>query len=64
MIGKGPEGVGIRVHAKTHRQEFADQVGRQPDDYAEVRQVLDDRGSEQARFSSFEHASVDSGSPE
>lgn len=53
MIGKGPEGVGIRAHAETHRQEFAERVGRRPEDYAEVRQLLDDRGSAQARFSNF-----------
>lgn len=54
MIGKGPEGLGIRVHAATHRAEFAAATGREPTDYAEVRELLDDRETKQARFSAFE----------
>lgn len=54
MIGKGPEGLGIRVHAAVHRAEFTAATGRDPDDYAEVRALLGDRETEQARFSAFE----------
>lgn len=61
MIGKGPEGLGIRVHSKVHRREFAERTGRAPEDYAEVRRVLDDRESEQARFSRFERVAADGG---
>lgn len=50
MVGKGPDGLGIRMHAKTHRQEFYRRTGREPDSYAEVRELLDDRSTEQARF--------------
>lgn len=50
MIGKGPEGLGIRVHAKQHRQEFTHRRGRPPEDYDEVRELLGDRETEQARF--------------
>lgn len=53
MIGKGPEGLGIRVHAAGHRDEFASRRGRPPEDYAEVRRILGDRDTEQARFSAF-----------
>ncbi len=53
MIGKGPEGLGIRRHAWVHRREFEALVGREPEDYAEVRQRLDDRETEQARFAAF-----------
>lgn len=60
MIGKGPEGLGIRVHASGHREEFERLIGREPEDYAEVRERLDDRRSEQARFARFENgAAVD-----
>lgn len=59
MIGKGPEGLGIRVHASGHREEFERRVGREPADYAEVRDQLDDRRSEQARFARFERGAVD-----
>lgn len=54
MIGLGPEGLGLRVHAATHREEFELVTGREPEDYAEVREVLGDRDTEQARFSTFE----------
>jgi hypothetical protein len=54
MIGKGPEGLGIRVHAKQHRQEFVERCGRPPEDYAEVRETLGDRQGEQARFDEVE----------
>jgi hypothetical protein len=50
MIGKGPEGLGIRVHASTHREQFAARHGRPPEDYAEVRAALGGPDSEQARF--------------
>lgn len=54
MIGKGPEGLGLRVHAAGHREEFAAVTGREPDDYAEVRDLLGDSEARQARFSTFE----------
>jgi hypothetical protein len=54
MIGKGPEGLGIRVHAKRHREEFAARRGRRPEDYAEVRRVVGDRSTTQARFGDLE----------
>lgn len=50
MIGKGPEGLGIRVHASVHREQFAARRGRPPEDYAEVRSVLGGPDTEQARF--------------
>lgn len=50
MVGKGPEGLGIRVHAKGHRQEFTARRGRPPEDYAEVREALGGPDSRQARF--------------
>ena len=56
MIGKGPEGLGIRRHSGVHRREFEAAVGREPDDYAEVRDVLGDRETEQARFAAFEES--------
>ncbi len=56
MIGKGPEGLGIKMHSKTHREEFAAMTGEEPDDYAEVRDVLADREHEQARFGRFERS--------
>ena len=59
MIGKGPEGLGIRVHAATHRAEFAARRGRPPEDYAEVRRVLGDRETVQARFGELD-AGLDS----
>jgi|GEM_PF-2294750 len=54
MIGKGPEGLGIRRHSGVHRREFEAAVGREPEDYAEVREVLGDRETEQARFSALD----------
>lgn len=54
MIGKGPDGLGIRVHAARHREEFAALTGREPEDYAEVRDRLGDADARQARFSAFE----------
>jgi len=54
MIGKGPEGLGIRVHAKQHRQEFVRRRGRPPEDYDEVRRALGDRTSEQSRLDDVE----------
>ena len=54
MIGKGPEGLGIRRHASVHRREFAAAFGREPEDYAEVRERLGHRETEQARFSAFD----------
>lgn len=57
MIGKGPEGLGIRVHAQRHRQEFAARRGRPPEDYAEVRRVLGDRTTRQARFEDLDATS-------
>lgn len=54
MIGKGPEGLGIRVHAATHREEFTMVTGRSPEDYAEVREVLGSPETEQARLPTFE----------
>lgn len=54
MIGKGPDGLGIRRHSGVHRREFEALVGREPDDYAEVRERLDDRETEQARFATFD----------
>lgn len=61
MIGKGPEGLGIKRHSKTHRQEFARRRGREPDSYAEVRDALDDRETEQARFAAFERDDASAG---
>lgn len=54
MIGKGPEGLGIRVHAASHREEFAALTGREPADYAEVRERLGDGAATQARLSRFD----------
>lgn len=54
MIGKGPDGLGIRVHAAVHREEFEARTGREPTDYAEVRKRLGERATEQTRFSTFE----------
>lgn len=56
MIGKGPEGLGIRRHSGVHRREFAAAVGREPEDYGEVRDLLGDPETEQARFSRFDDA--------
>jgi hypothetical protein len=53
MIGQGPEGLGIRRHSWVHRREFEAKVGREPADYAEVRDRLGDPETEQARFAAF-----------
>jgi len=39
-VGRGPSGLGIKQHSKRHRREFRDLVGREPEDYQEVVEVL------------------------
>jgi hypothetical protein len=39
-VGKGPAGLGLAMHGKTHREEFRRQFGRKPENYQEVRDKL------------------------
>jgi hypothetical protein len=43
-IGRGPDGLGIKRHSAMHRREFRELVGRQPEDYAEVREFFQNEG--------------------
>ncbi|MHB9287280.1 hypothetical protein ACKVMT_09615 [Halobacteriales archaeon Cl-PHB] len=61
MVGKGPDGLGIKMHSKTHRKQYVALTGEEPDDYAEVRERLADRDSEQARFARFEEGETGNG---
>lgn len=39
-VGRGPEGMELANHANKHRREFQEVFGREPEDYAEVREKL------------------------
>lgn len=36
-VGYGPGGVGLAVHSRRHKENFAEEFGRWPSDYQEVR---------------------------
>jgi len=39
-VGRGPGGLGLAMHAKMHRREYRERVGRWPESYEEVRQKV------------------------
>lgn len=42
-VGRGPDGLGIKQHSAMHRRQFEQLVGREPEDYDEVREVVSER---------------------
>ena len=41
-VGRGPNGFGVIQHAKKHRRQYKQLVGKEPDSYQDVRDLLAD----------------------
>jgi hypothetical protein len=39
-IGLGPNGFGLLAHSRMHRRQFRERIGRDPENYEEVAELL------------------------